>query len=106
MKNLIIALSLVVGTFMPGARAATLLPYLEQIRTEVINQQVIVSNAPSLDRPLATALRKSRTAIERTTPTVLGKDTKTLTSLSPTLTDTTRASMRPLCPTPWPGVTD
>ncbi len=88
MKKILLTLALFAATLLPKASATTFLPYLDPIRAEIINQQVIVSNAPSLDKPLATALRKALTAINRTTPTNLVNDTKTLATVTATLNKT------------------
>lgn len=88
MKKILITLVVLIAAAAPQMRASAFLPYLDPIRTEIVNQQVIVSNAPSLDKPLATALRKALLQIERPTPTNLVNDTKALSSIAGTLNKT------------------
>lgn len=85
MKKLLLAVVLCSAALMQKANASAFLPYLDPIRAEIVNQQVIVSNAPPLDRPLATKLRMALLQITRTTPTNLVNDTKALSSIAKTL---------------------
>jgi hypothetical protein len=85
MKNPILLFALISAAFIEQVRASAFLPYLDPIRTEITNQQVILSNAPPVDRPLATALRKALLQVDRTTPTNLVNDTRALASLTATL---------------------
>lgn len=88
MRKTLLTFTIVATAMLLSARASTLLPYLDPIDAEIINQQVILSNNPPVDRALATALRKARTSIERTTPTNLVNDTKALASVAATLNKT------------------
>jgi hypothetical protein len=85
MKKLLLPLILFAACLSQQARATQFLPFLNAIRSEILNQQVIVSNTVPLNKPLATALRKARTALDRTTPTNLVNDTKTLATVAATL---------------------
>jgi len=88
MKQILLTLAVFAAALVPS-RASTLLPYLDNIRAEIVNQQTIVSNAPPpLDKPLATALRKALFQIDRPTPTNIVNDTKALASIAKTLNKT------------------
>ncbi len=88
MKRILIALVVLTAALPQHARASVFLPFLDPIRSEILNQQTIVSNAPSLDKPLATSLRKALLQIDRPTPTNLVNDTKALSSIAATLNKT------------------
>jgi hypothetical protein len=88
MKRLLFALVAFSAVFTQQARATQFLPYLNAIQSEIVNQQVIVSNTVPLNKPLATALRKALTTLTRTTPTNLVNDTKTLSTVTATLNKT------------------
>ena len=88
MKKILIALVAYTTVVAQHAHASAFLTFLDPIRTEIVNQQVIVSNAPALDKPLATALRKALLQIDRPTPTNLVNDTKALSSIAATLNKT------------------
>ena len=84
MKPIALTVILFSTALAPHARAATF-PYLEPIRNEILNQQVILSNAPTLDKKLATAMRAALTKIDKTSPTNLIIAAKTLSSIANTL---------------------
>src|SRR5687768_16525851 len=88
MKRIVIAFVVLTAAMAQHTRASAFLPFLDPIRTEIVNQQVIVSNAPTLDKPLATSLRKALLQIDRPTPTNLVNDTKALSSIAATLNKT------------------
>ncbi|HWN95001.1 MAG TPA: hypothetical protein VNT99_08210 [Methylomirabilota bacterium] len=88
MKKLILTLTIFSLALLQQVCATTFLPHLDPIRAEILNQQVIVSNTVPLNKPLATALRKARTTLDRTTPTNLVNDTKTLATVTATLNKT------------------
>jgi len=88
MKKLLILTSIVSAAFIQNLEATPFLPHLGPIRTEIVNQQVIVSNTTPLNKPLATALRKALLQIDRPTPTNLVNDTKALSSIAGTLNKT------------------
>ena len=85
MKKILFGLFLFSLILTPRARATLFLPYLNAVRSEILNQQVIVSNTVPLNKPLAVALRKALMTIDRPTPTNLVNDTKTLATVAATL---------------------
>jgi hypothetical protein len=90
MKQILLTLVVFTTALVQQASATVFQPGLGlgAVRTEIVNQQVIVSNAVTLDKPLATALRAALLQIDRTTPTNLVNDTKALQTITAKLNKT------------------
>jgi len=86
MKKLILTAVLLCTALQP-ARAISTLPFLDQLRNEVVNQQVIASNDVVANKQLLASLKKALTTIDKTKPDYVS-GTKALGTLANNLNRT------------------
>jgi hypothetical protein len=88
MKHLLLTFVLLSAALVPSVHAVSGPPFFGTLRTEVINQQVIASNATVPDKKLLSALKKALTTIDKTKTDDYVAGTKSLGVLLKTLNHT------------------
>ena len=85
MKNCILTTAIIVFGFSLKLQAATFLPYFNPVRTELVTQLGIATNAAPQDKKLVSALKKPLSMIDKPGTANLAGDLKLLSSLAPAL---------------------